>query len=228
MEPDRQAYDRGSTIFSPDGRLYQVEYAREAVTNGSPTVGLRTREGVVFAAASPTRSPLIEPDSIEKLHDVDGRWLVDYGREYAQRDRLRYGEPPGVEPVVTALADRVQEATQAAGTRPFGVSLLVGGVDEDGPGLYRLGPSGAPTEWAATAIGRNSDAARSHLEDEYEAALDAGTGTRLALEALAENSRETVTAAGVDVATLDSGGFDLFDRDRRERLLDEAGLRQGS
>lgn len=241
MQPDRQAYDRGSTIFSPDGRLYQVDYAREAVSRGSPTVGVTTAEGVVFAAASNRRSPLVESGSIEKLHDVDGhigiataghvadgRRLLDYGREYAQHERLRYGEPPGVEPVVTALADHVQESTQRGGTRPFGVALLLGGVTEAGSRLYELDPSGAPTAWAATAIGRDSDAALSYLESEYDEGLDRSAGLRIALRALAESSGADLTPDDLDVATTGPAGFDLFDRRRREQALAEAGVQRGS
>src|SRR5699024_2248274 len=102
----QQAYDRGTTIFSPDGRLYQVEYAREAVERGSTSLGVRTEEGVVLVAEQQVRSPLMEGSSIEKLHKVDdhiavgsaghvadARQLVDFAREQAQVERLRYGEP---------------------------------------------------------------------------------------------------------------------------------------
>ncbi|QLH84355.1 archaeal proteasome endopeptidase complex subunit alpha [Halosimplex pelagicum] len=244
---DQRAYDRGVTVFSPDGRLYQVEYAREAVKRGSPAVGVATDDAVVFAAHARPRSPLMEVDSIEKVHDLDGRLgvataghvadarrLVDFGRQFAQRERLRYGEPPGVEPLAKAVADRIQESTQTGGTRPFGAALLVGGVPEASPAageatdpdpqLYEIDPSGTPTEWRATAVGRGSDAVRDHLEAEYAAGLDTGAGVSLALTALAESTEESPTAEEVDVAVLDGDGFDAFDRDRREAALTDAGL----
>jgi proteasome alpha subunit len=236
---DQQAYDRGITIFSPDGRLYQVEYAREAVSRGSPTVGVRTAEGVVLASLARTRSPLMEPDSIEKLHDVDGRLgigtaghvadarrLVDIARRHAQRERLRYGEPPGVEPVATAVADHIQESTQTGGTRPFGAALLVAGVDPDTsrPRLYEVDPSGTPSAWQATAVGSGGDAIRGFLEDQYEPGLDLDTGVALALEALDEGTDADLEAAELDLATLDGGTFDLLDEARRGELLAEAGL----
>ncbi|WP_436907178.1 archaeal proteasome endopeptidase complex subunit alpha [Halosimplex marinum] len=246
---DQRAYDRGVTVFSPDGRLYQVEYAREAVKRGSPAVGVATDDAVVFAAHARTRSPLMEADSIEKVHDLDGRLgvataghvadarrLVDFGRQFAQRERLRYGEPPGVEPLAKAVADRIQESTQTGGTRPFGAALLVGGVpaaspategagetDAD-PRLYEIDPSGTPTEWRATAVGRESDAVRDHLEAEYERGLDTPAGLSLALTALAESSDETPTPEEVDVAVLDEAGFDAFDRGQRESALADAGF----
>jgi proteasome alpha subunit len=250
---DQQAYDRGVTVFSPDGRLYQVEYAREAVERGSPAVGVTTDDAVVFAAHARPRSPLMEVDSIEKVHDLDGRLgvataghvadarrLVDFGRQFAQRERLRYGEAPGVEPVAKAVADRIQESTQTGGTRPFGAALLVGGLPEaipaaggaasaegaagGDPRLYEIDPSGTPTEWRATAVGRGSDALRDYLEAEYSAGLDTGAGVSLALTALAESSEETLAADQLGVAMLDDDGFEAFDRDRRETALTDAGL----
>jgi proteasome alpha subunit len=244
---DQRAYDRGVTVFSPDGRLYQVEYAREAVKRGSPAVGVAIDDAVVFAAHARPRSPLMEADSIEKVHDLDGRLgvataghvadarrLVDFGRQFAQRERLRYGEAPGVEPLAKAVADRIQESTQTGGTRPFGAALLVGGVPETtptvggatdpDPRLYEIDPSGTPTEWQATAVGRGSDAVRDHLETEYSTGLDTGAGVSLALTALAESSEEPPTAEEIDVAVLDGDGFDAFDRDRRATALADAGL----
>jgi len=246
---DQRAYDRGVTVFSPDGRLYQVEYAREAVKRGSPAVGVATDDAVVFAAYARPRSPLMETDSIEKVHDVDGhlgvataghvadaRRLVDFGRQFAQRERLRYGEAPGVEPLAKAVADRIQESTQTGGTRPFGAALLVGGTDDasadtsaDGePRVYEIDPSGTPTEWRATAVGRGSDAIRDRLETEYSAGLDTGAGVSLALTALDTATDEVPTAGEIDVAVLDRSGFDAFDRDRRASALADAGLGEAS
>ncbi|ELY95921.1 archaeal proteasome endopeptidase complex subunit alpha [Natrialba taiwanensis] len=150
----QQAYDRGHTIFSPDGRLYQVEYAREAVERGSPSVGVVTSEGVVLAARKRVRSPLLEPDSVEKIHRVDehlavataghaadARQLVEAARKRCQQHRLQYGEPIGVSVLASDLADHIQEQTQSGGTRPYGAAVLVGGVDP-GPGPD---PDSSPT-----------------------------------------------------------------------------------
>jgi len=258
MRSDQQGYDRGVTVFSPDGRLYQVEYAREAVERGSPVVGVCADEAVVFAASGPRRSSLMAAESIEKIHDLDGRLgaasaghvadgrrLVDVGREFAQRERLRYGEPPRVESVAKAIADFVQETTQTGGTRPFGAALLVGGVDgapdpltgesphrggdsvpgavDSGPRLYEVDPSGAPTEYHAAAVGHGADESRAFLETEYEPGLDRAGGTTLALEALAESVDEP-TAAELDLALLDADGIDSFGPERRASALDDAGL----
>ena len=139
---DQQAYDRGTSLFSPDGRIYQVEYAREAVNRGAASVGVRTAEGVVLAAQTRARSSLMEAQSIEKLHKIDdhvgtasaghvadARRLIDFARRQAQVNRLRYGEPMGIETLTKTVTDHIQQYTQVGGARPFGVALIIGGVE---------------------------------------------------------------------------------------------------
>jgi len=211
----QQAYDRGITIFSPDGRLYQVEYAREAVAQGSAAVGVRTPDGVVIAADRQPRSPLIERDSIEKVHDVDehvaigsaghvadARQLVDFARRQAQVERLRYDQAIDVEALTKQVTDHIQQYTQTGGARPFGAALLVGGVTDGEPRLFETDPSGTPYEWQANAIGGGRDEAQRLLEDEYREDADLDGGITLALRALAETSDE-LSATSVDLRTVD-------------------------
>ncbi|MCU4719547.1 archaeal proteasome endopeptidase complex subunit alpha [Halapricum hydrolyticum] len=212
---EQQAYDRGITIFSPDGRLYQVEYAREAVKRGSASVGVRTPEGVVLAADRRARSPLMEEESIEKIHGVDdhialasaghvadARKLIDFARRRAQVENLRYDESIGVETLTKAVTDHIQEYTQTGGARPFGVALLVGGVENGEPRLFETDPSGTPYEWQATAVGGGRDDIQSYLEDNYEDDLSLEDGIGLALEALAEASDDGLTASGVEMTAV--------------------------
>ncbi len=217
QDNQQQAYDRGSTIFSPDGRLYQVEYAREAVSRGSASVGVRTADGVVLAADRQTRSPLIERESIEKIHAIDdhvgiasaghvadARQLVDVARQQAQVEQLRYDQPVGVETLTKELTDHVQEYTQTGGARPFGVALLVGGIEDGEPRLFETDPSGTPYEWQATAIGGGSDDIRPFLEEHYRPGADLAGGVTLALEALGQVD-EDIGADSAEVATVDAG-----------------------
>lgn len=177
---NQQAYDRGTTIFSPNGRIYQVEYAREAVKQGAPVVGVAEDAGLVLAATISTRSPLVETDSVEKLYTVDDhlviggsghaadtRRLVDLARERAQEERLRYDEPITAEMLATAIADHLHEHTQAGVARPYGSGLFIGGYD-DAPQLFEVDPSGSIRAWRANAIGQESETAVEHLEDEYD------------------------------------------------------------
>jgi len=213
---EQQAYDRGITIFSPDGRLYQVEYAREAVKRGTASVGVRTTDGVVLAADRHARSPLIERDSIEKIHEIDdhvgvasaghvadARQLIDVARRQAQVNRLRYDEPASVESLTKEVTDYIQQYTQTGGARPFGVALLVAGIEDGEPRLFETDPSGTPYEWQAVAIGGSREDIQNYLEEEYTDEMDLEGGIGLALRALASVNEEGLDATGVDIATID-------------------------
>jgi len=229
----QQAYDRGITIFSPDGRLYQVEYAREAVARGTASVGVRTADGVVLGAVRRVRSPLMERSSVEKLHKADdhvgiasaghvadARKLIDFARRRAQTERLRYGEPVDVETLTKAVTDNIQEYTQTGGARPFGVALLIGGVFDGEPRLFETDPSGTPYEWQATAVGGDREAIQSVLEDGYSETMGLEAGIDLALSGLVETN-EDLAPEGVELATVDadSESFERVDRDVIESHL---------
>jgi proteasome alpha subunit len=239
QDNQQQAYDRGITIFSPDGRLYQVEYAREAVRRGSASVGVRTAGGVVLAADRQTRSPLIERDSIEKIHAIDdhvgvasaghvadARKLVDVARRQAQVEHLRYDQPIGVEALTKEVTDHIQQYTQTGGARPFGVALLVGGIENGEPRLFETDPSGTPYEWQAVAIGGGRDDIQAHLEDHYDPDLDLDGAVELAVTALDAAEQTDVDAESVDLATLDveSGRFRGLDPEDVASRLEAAGL----
>ena len=233
---DQQAYDRGTSLFSPDGRIYQVEYAREAVKRGAPSLGIRTADGVVLAAQRRTSSSLMEGDSIEKLHKLDdylgaasaghvadARRLIDGARTAAQRNRLRYGEPVGVETLTKTLSDEIQETTQVGGTRPFGAALLIAGMDGDGPNpqprLFQTDPSGAPQEWRAVAIGSGRDDSQEFLEAEWSADLTLDDGVGVAVRALLETD-DDLDAASVSVATITEEGYRAVPADDIEPTID--------
>jgi len=213
----QQAYDRGITIFSPDGRLYQVEYAREAVKRGTASIGVRTEDGVVLVVDKRTRSPLLEGSSVEKLHKVDdhvgaasaghvadARKLVDHARQQSQVERVRYDEPIGVRTLTKEVTDHIQQYTQVGGARPFGVALLVAGVSDGEPRLFETDPSGTSNEWKAVAIGSDRSAIQEFLEDEYAEDLTLDEGVDLALRALSEGRDDDLSAEGVGVATVDA------------------------
>ncbi len=181
MAAPPSAYDRAITIFSPDGELYQVRYAFEAVRKGWTSLGVLTSGGVVLAAEKRRTMPLLDLDGIEKIYKVDdhigvtfagmgsdGRVLIDYARLVTVRHRLTYGEAPSTEYVAKAVADVKQLYTQHGGVRPFGVALIFGGVDPDGtPRLFRTEPGGQYFSYYAVAIGLGGDAANSYLEKAY-------------------------------------------------------------
>ena len=235
-QSQQQAYDRGITIFSPDGRLYQVEYAREAVKRGTASVGLRTPDGVVLAANRRVSSPLMERSSVEKIHKADdhvgvasaghvadARQLVDLARRRAQGEQLRYGQQIGVETLTRSITDHIQEYTQTGGARPFGVALLVGGIEDGEPKLFETDPSGTDYEWQAAAIGGDRDVIQGYLEDNYHEELDVDGGIELAVRALSEPEDEVVAAEDVDVATIttDDEAFSSVSVDRLDSIIAE-------
>ncbi|GGL23883.1 proteasome endopeptidase complex,subunit alpha [Halarchaeum grantii] len=216
-QAQQQAYDRGITIFSPDGRLYQVEYAREAVKRGSASIGIRAKDGVVLVVDKRIRSPLMEETSVEKIHKADNhigiasaghvadaRQLIDFARRDAQVNRVRYNEPIGVESLTKDITDHIQQYTQVGGARPFGVALLIGGIENGEPRLYETDPSGTPNEWKALAIGSGRDDIQQYLEDNFstELALDEAVG--IALSGLGQVHEEGLTPEGIGVATVDA------------------------
>ncbi|CAN0877788.1 Proteasome subunit alpha type-5 [Linum grandiflorum] len=179
----RTEYDRGVNTFSPEGRLFQVEYAIEAIKLGSTAIGLKTKEGVVLAVEKRITSPLLEPSSVEKVMEIDehigcamsgliadARTLVEHARVETQSHRFSYGEPMTVESTTQALCDlalRFGEGDEESMSRPFGVSLLIAGHDENGPSLYYTDPSGTFWQCNAKAIGSGSEGADSSLQEQY-------------------------------------------------------------
>ncbi|WP_247009410.1 archaeal proteasome endopeptidase complex subunit alpha [Halorientalis litorea] len=233
----QQAYDRGITIFSPDGRLYQVEYAREAVKRGTASIGIRAADGVVLAVDKRVRSPLMERSSVEKIHKIDdhigiasaghvadARRLIDFSRRRAQGNRLQYDEPIGIETLTKEVTDHIQQYTQIGGARPFGVALIVGGINKHGePRLFETDPSGTPYEWQALAVGANRSEVRDYLEDNYSEDIPLNEAVGLALRALASVEEDGLTPEGVGLATIDAETREytvLGDEDVEELLTD--------
>lgn len=215
QDSQQQAYDRAITIFSPDGRLYQVEYAREAVKRGTASIGVRTGEGVLLGAYKRVPTKLMEAENVEKIfqidehigaasagHVTDARKLIDILRREAQVNRASYQEPIGVETVVRRLCDEMQKYTQQGGVRPFGVSVIVGGIENGEPRVFETDPSGSFYEWRATAIGEKSAEIKEKFEQEYVDEMTLGDAVSLAYEAV-EETNEEVTPESFEVAFVD-------------------------
>src|SRR3989442_13615489 len=196
MQPGQMAYDRAITVFSPDGRLFQVEYARVAVTRGNTTVGLKFKNGIVLMADKKIGSRLVETSSIEKIFQIDehvgaatsglvadARVLVDYARLVAQINKVTYSEKIGVDLLVKRICDYKQNYTQYGGVRPFGAALLVAGVDDLGTHLFEADPSGALGSSTAASLGHGRPALMEVLEDQHKEGRGQGTALVLGHEA---------------------------------------------
>ncbi len=197
MQPAQMAYDRAITVFSPDGRLFQVEYARAAVKRGSTTIGLKFKDGVVLIADKRIKSKLIEHTCMEKIYIIDehigcatsglvadARILVDYARLAAQIDQVTYGERIQVDQLVKKISDYKQQYTQYGGVRPFGASLLIAGMDEKGIHLMETEPSGAVMVYKADCIGSGRETVMELLEKEYKDNMDMNSAILLGLKSL--------------------------------------------
>jgi len=210
-----RAYDRAITIFSPEGRLYQVEYALELVKRGAPVVGVSCPEGAVLAANETPESDLEDPDYFRKIYQLDdhvasaiaglssdARVLIDQARVYCQSNKLLYDEPVDVEVLARRLGDLAQVYTQHAGVRPFGVSMIIAGYDATGARILTTDPSGAYRGFKATAVGRKSEEANRLLEEKYSDDLPLDEAVKLAIEAVNVASDTPVTSKTVKVTVI--------------------------
>ena len=204
MYPASSAYDRAITVFSPEGRLYQVEYATEAVRHGPLAVGVKATDGVVLAGEKRAPHEMADLTSLKKilliddhigtaiagLH-ADARKLIDQARIKSQINRLSYDEPILIRSLVVDIADTKQAYTQFGGARPFGVALIVGGIDDQGPQLYTTDPSGSFWGWKATAIGKDYEVVRDFLLSKWKPTMKIDDAQALAIEALLHSRGET-------------------------------------
>lgn len=210
-----RAYDRAITIFSPEGRLYQVEYALELVKRGAPIVGISSKEGVVLAANETPESRLEDPEYFRKIFQLDdhvgaaiaglssdARVLISQARIFCQSNRLLYDEPVDTESLTRRLGDLTQVYTQHAGVRPFGVSMIIAGVDKTGPRVLTTDPSGSYRGYKAVAVGRKNEDANKLLEESYRDEITIDEAIKIAIGAVKVASEGEVTYKVVKVAVV--------------------------
>jgi len=218
MQAGQMAYDRAITVFSPDGRLFQVEYAREAVKRGTTTVGLKYKDGVVLIIDKRISSRLIEAKSIDKIFQIDGhvgcatsglvadaRVLVDRARIESQIHKITYNEHIPVEVLVKKICDFKQNYTQYGGVRPFGTALLVAGMDENGTHLFETDPSGALMAYKAGSIGAGRNTVMAVFEEKYEPNLNLDGAIGLGMEALTKASEGEIKPETVEIGLIQAG-----------------------
>lgn len=226
----RSEYDRGVSTFSPEGRLFQVEYSLEAIKLGSTAIGIRTNEGVLLGVEKRVTSSLLESGSIEKIDEIDrhvgcamsgltadARTMIDHARVEATSHEFNYDEPIKVESVtqsVCELALRFGEggdSEERVMSRPFGVALLIAGCDENGPQLYHTEPTGTFYRYEAKAIGSGSEGAQNELQQEYHSALTLAEAELLLLKVLKQVMEEKLEAKNIQVAKVTpQDGFHIY------------------
>ncbi len=233
MQAGQMAYDRAITVFSPDGRLFQVEYARVAVTRGTTTIGITFKDGVVLIADKRLNSRLIDPDSVEKICEIDehigvtcsglvadARIIIDYARVQSQINKVTYDEPILVSALAKKVCDYKQQYTQYGGVRPFGIALLIAGVDNDGPKLYETDPSGALFGYMATSIGAGKEAVMEMLEEEWKEGMKKEDAIALGLKALQKANEEPLNSISVEMGVIQKGKkFQKYSTKDVEKLI---------
>jgi len=227
------AYDRAITVFSPDGRLFQVEYAMELVNRGATIVSIRCPEGVVLGAEESVE-PLEEAEYTWKLFRVDehvgvsivglssdARILIDQARVYAQSNRLTYDEPIDVEVVTKRICDIMQLYTQHAGVRPFGVALIFCGVDKTGSRVFQTHPSGTYRGYKATALGAGRETVIGILKDEYKEDMTLEQTKKLVAKCLAKalEARQLPVRIKIAVVPADTRKMGIMTDEEAEAYL---------
>ncbi|XP_006092650.1 proteasome subunit alpha type-5 [Myotis lucifugus] len=238
----RSEYDRGVNTFSPEGRLFQVEYAIEAIKLGSTAIGIQTSEGVCLAVEKRITSPLMEPSSIEKIVEIDAhigcamsgliadaKTLIDKARVETQNHWFTYNETMTVESVTQSVTQAVsnlalqfgeEDADPGAMSRPFGVALLFGGVDEKGPQLFHMDPSGTFVQCDARAIGSASEGAQSSLQEVYHKSMTLKEAIKSSLIILKQVMEEKLNATNIELATVQPGqNFHMFTKEELEEVI---------
>ena len=225
-------YDRSSTMFSPDGRLLQVEYAKKAVRQGTTSLGIVCKDGVLLLADKRVLEKLMIGKSIEKVFQVDdhlgasatgflmdGRVLIERAQLIAQQYRVTYDTPMDTLSLVKDVANLKQAYTQFGGARPFGVNILFAGVDDEGPQLFITDVTGIYFQYKATAVGEMETQLKEVLEKEYDENMNLEQGLKLAVSAF-----KKVFDKDFDSDRLDGAYIKVSDRTFRR--IDKESLRK--
>ncbi|CBH17676.1 proteasome alpha 7 subunit, putative [Trypanosoma equiperdum] len=194
------SYDRAITVFSPDGHLFQVEYAQEAVRKGLCAVGVKGKDSIIFAVEKKSVQKLQDSRTTRKIYKLDehiylasaglsadARVVVNHAQLECQRFRLSYEDAIDVDLLVRYVARVQQRSTQSSGSRPYGVSTIIGGFNENGqPQLWKTEPSGTSSAWNAAAIGRNDKVVLEFMEKNYQDGMTRDRCVHFAIKALLE------------------------------------------
>ena len=232
------AYDRAITVFSPDGRLFQVEYAMELVNRGATILALRCSGGVVLGAEE-TIDPLEESEYSWKIFKIDdhvgtaivglssdARILIDQARVHAQSNKLTYDEPIDTEVVTKRICDIKQLYTQHAGVRPFGVSMIFAGVDKTGPRVFGTHPSGTYRGYKARAEGAGRETVFNILKEEYKEDMELENVTKLAVKCLTKalEARELPPRIKVAVTSSETKKMTILADEKVEGIMKQLGV----
>ena len=234
MQPMHQlmGYDRAITMFSPDGRLLQVEYAKKTVRQGSTAIAMVCADGLLFVTDKRIIDSLVVPEAVEKIWQIDehigatasgilsdARVLIERAQLRAQQHRITYDSAIDTLTIVKDICDLKQICTQSGGLRPFGVSILVGGIDDHTPRLYETDPTGIFFQYQATAIGEGEVEVEEILHEEYKPELTIEEGFKVSLKALNKVLGDNFKIGRIDAAyiKIDEKKFKKFSKEKIEK-----------
>lgn len=244
MQPMHQlmGYDRAITMFSPDGRLLQVEYAKKTVRQGSTAIAMVCSDGLLFVTDKRIIDSLVVPEAVEKIWQIDehigatasgilsdARVLIERAQLRAQQHKITYDSPIDTLTIVKDICDLKQICTQSGGLRPFGVSVLVAGIDNHTPRLYETDPTGIFFQYMATAIGEGEVEVEEILHNEYSPNLTIEDGFKVSLKALKKVLGENFKVGRIDAAYInkDEKKFKKFSKEKIEKTAaDIKGLKE--
>ena len=199
MQHQQMGYDRTATMFTPEGHLLQVEYAEKAVRLGSSSIGMVCSDGVFIISDKRNEDQLVVPGSASKIYEIDNhlfssiagivsdaRVLIDKAQILAQQHRITYDGPIEIETIVKEICNVKQQFSQYGGARPFGVSLMIGGIYNGKPQLYTSYVTGNYFEYYANAIGENDERIKEKLKEKYKRDITIKKGVKLALDIFKE------------------------------------------
>ena len=233
MQHQMMGYDRTSTMFSPDGRLLQVEYAKKTVKQGTTTIGMVCKDGVVLIADKRIIEDFIVSESVEKVIQIDehigatssgilsdGRILMERAQLIAQQHRVNYDEPITVKSLVKDIADLKQAFTQYGGARPFGVSILFAGVDDE-PVLFMTDVTGIYFQYRLAVIGEAEVEVKEILSKEYKPTMNVEDGIALAIRALKKVLGKEFDISRIDGAVIraDTKKFEKIENGELKKIL---------
>jgi proteasome alpha subunit len=234
MQHQMMGYDRAITMFSPDGRLLQVEYAKKTVQLGNTAIGMVCKDGVVLVTDKRIVDKLVVPEAVEKIWQIDdhimttaagilsdARILVERAQEKAAGYRITYDSPIDMLSIVKDICNLAQYCTQSGGLRPFGVSMLITGYDTDGKKLFQTDPTGLYNQWKATVIGEGEEEIQAILHKEYKEDMTAEQGLKLAVASLKKFLGETFSVDRVDAAVImnDTKTMERLSREKITKLV---------
>lgn len=247
MFQTRTEYDRSVNSFSPEGRIFQVEYALEAIKLGSTAIGVKCKEGVVLAVEKRLESKLLEPSSIRKIVEIDrhvgaaqsgliadAQTMIDRARVNAQSHTFTYEEPIPIRSLTQGICDLAHSFGEGGDekvmSRPFGVALLIGGYDlVKGPMLYQTDPAGIFTEYQARAIGSAAEGCQKRLEQEYEAGMTLQEAQDLSIDVLKDAMEEKMNKNNIEIALITKkDGFKMLNDKELDGVLTAQAARQAA